>query len=495
MPKYSYERLTAQDNSFLLWETPYVQMHVSSTIVLDAGPLRTASGGVDFEAIRRGTEAYLHRVPRYRQRLFFIPFAQHAVWVDDARFDLDFHLRHTALPKPGSVAQLKRLSARIMSQPLDRKRPLWETWIVEGLEGGARFAMITKIHHCMIDGASGVDLFQIIMSPSPEVRKLEEPPPFLPRPVPSRRELLSEEIVRTVTMPARALRDFRRFREETEDLGEEVRARARAIVSMLGVGISADATPFNGTVGPHRRFDWLDMSLADVKAIRKALGCTVNDVVLTIVTGAVRSYLIHRGVDPEAVTFRVSVPVSVRRDDERGRLGNRVSSWILALPIAEADPRSQLAAIHEETVRLKETRQALGVETINKIAELTPSVLLSLGARAVSGPIHTIVTNVPGPQIPLYFQGARVLAMYPQVPLLETLGLGIALASYDGALHWGFNSDPDIVPDADVFVEKVQAAYAGVAAIAGVAPKQAAPPATRARPKARAAAAEKSETG
>ena len=466
MPSYSYERLSSQDNSFLLWETPYVHMHVSSTLVFDAGPLKTPDGGIDFAAIRRGTEAFLHRVPRYRQKLFNIPFARHAVWVDDARFDLDFHLRHTALPKPGSAAQLKRLSARIMSQQLDRRRPLWETWIVEGLENGERFAMITKIHHCMIDGASGVDLFQIMMSPSPEAAPLGEPPPFLPRPTPSRRELLRDELQRTASIPTRAVRDFREFREQAEDFGAEV--ATRAIVNMFGMAGGADATPLNGNVGPHRRFDWLKMPLADVKAIRRALDCTVNDVVLTIVTGAVRNYFLHRAVDPSSVTFRVSAPVSVRSEDQKGKLGNNVSSWIIELPIHEPDPRQQLALIHEETVRLKETRQALGVQTINKVAEFTPSVLLSLGARASEGKINTIVTNVPGPQMPLYFRGARVLEMYPQVPLLAGLGIGIALASYDGTLHWGFNSDPDIVPDADVFAEKVQEAYEEVAKEAGV---------------------------
>ena len=488
MPRYSYDRLSPQDNSFLLWETPYVHMHVSSTLVLDAGPLRTADGGIDFAAIRRGTESFLHRVPRYRQKLFQIPFAQHAVWVDDARFDLDFHLRHTALPKPGSEAQLKRLSARIMSQPLDRKRPLWETWIVEGLEGGVRFAMVTKIHHCMIDGASGVDLFQIMMSPSSEAPPLGEPPPFIPRPVPSRRELLRDEVRRTLSIPARAVQSFREFREQADDFRSELGMRARAVVSMIGLAGGADATPLNGTVGPHRRFDWLRMPLGEVKAVRRALDCTVNDVVLTVVTGAVRSYFQHRGVDPSSVKFRVSSPVSVRTEDQKGKLGNQVSSWILELPIHEPDPRQQLGLIHEETVRLKQTRQALGVETLNKIAELTPSVLLSLGARANEGQINTIVTNVPGPQLPLYFRGARVLAIYPQVPLLEGMGLGIALASYDGALDWGFNSDPDIVPDAEVFVEKVQEAYDALAREARVDRKEPLPvalPAPRARHKVR----------
>jgi WS/DGAT/MGAT family acyltransferase len=490
MPSYAYDRLSAQDNSFLIWETPYVHMHVSSTLVFETGPFRTAEGGVDVERFRRATEAVLHRIPRYRQKLHWIPFASHAVWVDDPRFNLDFHIRHTALPKPGTPAQLKRLSARIMSQPLDRRRPLWENWVVEGLEGGERFALISKIHHCMIDGASGMDLSQILMSISPETPELEPPPPFVPKPSPSRAELLRGELSRFVVTPLRVVRDFRRFAEESEDLREELRTRLRAIVKMAGMGMSADATPLNGNVGPHRRFDWLRVPLADLKAIRHALGCTINDVVLTIVTGAVREFLLLRGIDPESLVFRVSAPVSVRSAEERGKLGNRVSSWVIALPIGEPDARAQLAALHEETARLKRERTALGVETIMKLADFTPSTLLTLGARSASGPINTIVTNVPGPQFPLYLQGARLLEIYPQVPLLEGLGLGIALASYDGFVHWGFNSDPDIVPDADVFVDQIRASYARVSKLASA---EAKPPA--ATPKRKAPRAPKTGNG
>jgi WS/DGAT/MGAT family acyltransferase len=478
MPRYGYDRLSAQDNSFLIWETAHVSMHVSSTLIFEVGPFRTAEGGVDVERFKRATAAVLHRIPRYRQKLHWIPGFQHAVWVDDPRFNLDFHIRHTALPKPGSDAQLKRLSARIMAQQLDRRRPLWENWIVEGLDGGERFALISKIHHCMIDGSSGMDLSQILMSTSPEVPEFEPPPPFVPKQAPSRFELWRGEVGRTLGTPLRLARDLRRFSEETEDVRTELGTRLRAVVKMAGMGLGADATPLNGPVGPHRRFDWWSVPLDEMKAMRHGLGCTINDVVLTVVTGAVREYLILRGIDPGSLTFRVSSPVSVRSAAEKGKLGNRVSSWVIELPLAEPEPLGQLAAIHAETERLKEERTALGVETIMKLAEFTPSTLLTLGARAASGPINTIVTNVPGPQFPLYLQGARLLALYPQVPLLEGLGIGIALASYDGHVHWGFNSDPDVVPDADVFVEQIRAAYARVGAAARQAP-EAPPPAAR----------------
>ena len=482
MARYNYDRLSAQDNAFLLFETHHLPMHVSSTMIFDTGPLRTPEGGVDMEAIRRATAGVLHRIPRYRQKLHWIPLDRHAVWVDDPRFHLDFHLRHTALPKPGSDEQLKRLSARIMAQPLDRSRPLWETWVVEGLDGGARFALITKIHHCMIDGSSGVDLAHILLSPSAEVGEPTADPDFVPRPAPSRRQLFRDENLRRLSLPLHAIRTMRDFARQTSDLRDELEVRARALLHLARTGSRADATPFNGKVGPHRRFDWLDVPLDGMKALRRAFGCTINDLVLTAVTGAVREYLLYRGVHPERIEFRVSAPVSLRSEAERGRLGNRVSSWIVPLPIAEADPRARLESILRQTQQLKETRQALGVEMMMGVAEWTPSILLSLGARAMSGPVNTIVTNVPGPQIPLYLQGARLRAIYPQAPLLDGIGLAIGLISYDGRVHWGIISDPDLVPDADVFVGWIAKSLRALAEVAGLAPDTAAPGAGAALP-------------
>jgi WS/DGAT/MGAT family acyltransferase len=467
MPKYAYDRLSAQDNSFLLWERGNVRMHVASAMVCDAGPLRKSDGGIDIDTFKRATESFLHLVPRYRQRLHEIPFFGHSVWVDDPHFDIDYHIRHTALPKPGTSDQLKKLSARIMAQPLDRKRPLWETWIVEGLEGD-RFAMITKIHHCMIDGASGVDLAYIQMSTTPEVRELGTPPVFHPRPAPSRFELWRGEVARQIGIPFEVVRDFRQFTADAEDLGQELLTRAKAVVSTLGMGTFADESPINGRVGPHRRFDWATCQVDDLKAVRRAWGCTINDVVLTVVTGAIREYLQSRRVDPATIDFRVSAPVSVRKEEERGQLGNKVSSWIIPLPIGLATPREQQGAIHAQTRELKESRQALGVELMMQVAEWTPSVLLSLGARAMSGPINTIVTNVPGPQVPLYFHGARVREIYPMVPLLDGMGLGIAVTSYAGSMFFGFNADPDIVPDLANFAAMMRRSLERVAAAAGV---------------------------
>jgi len=375
-------------------------------------------------------------------------------------------MRHTSLPYPGSDEQLKRLSARIMAQPLDRTRPLWETWVVEGLEGD-RFALITKIHHCMIDGSSGVDIAQIQMSMTPD-REIPEVPRYVPRPAPTRGELLRDAIMRRITMPLKALQGFSSFANETADLSADIGARLKILWNLAGMASKADKTPLNGRLSPHRSFDWLEMSLADVKAVRKGLNCSVNDIVLTVVTGAVREFFLRRGVNLSDIDFRVSTPVSVRKEDEEGKLGNRVSTWIISLPLECEDPRDQLEAIHDTTQELKHSNQALGVEMIMAIAEYAPSSLLSLGAQSISGPINTIVTNVPGPQFPLYLQGAELEALYPQVPLLENLGLGIALMSYNGRICWGFNADPDIVPDLEAFVRLIGESFVRVADVAGV---------------------------
>jgi len=474
MSTYKYERLSAQDNSFLLLEHPSVYMHVAATSIYDAGPLRTAQGGIDIAAFKRGTEAVLHLIPRYRQKLKWIPYFQHPVWVDDRRFSLDYHVRHTALPRPGSDVQLKALAARIMAQQLDRSKPLWEFWVVEGLSDD-RFALISKIHHCMIDGSSGVDLATVLMSLTPE-HEHSEVHPYIPRPVPHATELVRDELLRVIGLPVAAVRSLGDFRSQTDDLRAEVIKRLRALAELAGYAIrAASKTPLNGRLGPHRVFDWLSVSLDEVKAVRRTCDCTVNDLVLATVAGAVRSYLIRRRVNPDEVDFRVSAPVSVRREEDRGKLGNKVSSWILRLPIGEKDPLARLRAIREVTEGLKKSEQALGVQMLMAAAEWAPAQLLSLGSQATQGPINMIVTNVPGPQVPLYMLGAKLLAMYPMVPLLENTGLGVALFSYDGKLLWGFNADPGLVPDLPAFVRMIATSFAELRDQSRVAAAPAAP--------------------
>ncbi len=453
MARYAFDRLSALDNSFLLLEGPTSAMHVASTAIYESGPLALPDGGLDVARIKAGIAAVLHRIPRYRQKLAWIPVEGSAVWIDDPDFHLDYHVRHTALPKPGDDRQLKRLAARIMAQRLDRARPLWEMWVVEGLEKD-RFAVVSKVHHCMIDGVSGVDLMNVLMQTTPDAA-IPEPPPFVPRPTPTGAELLSYEIGRRLRLPLALLRDAAGVLREAQEERRQWLARLRAVAQTLGATLRpVSSTPLNGPIGPHRRFDWHTMELHLVKQIRRRLGGSLNDVVLTIVTGAIRRYLEYRRVDTSELEFRVMAPVSVRTDEERGKLGNRVSAWILRLPLELEDPREQLAEISATTKQLKESKSAVGAQALTQVVDWTPATLLSLGARNATRllPFNLVVTNVPGPQVPLYLLGARMLAIYPQVPLTDRLALGIALFSYDGRLCWGFNADYERVADLDRFV-------------------------------------------
>ncbi|MCP5071236.1 MAG: wax ester/triacylglycerol synthase family O-acyltransferase [bacterium] len=467
MMSYRYDRLSAQDNSFLLAETPNTHMHVAGLQIFQLGDLATEEGGVDMQAIKAKTEAQLHLIPRYRQKIQWTPITQDPVWVDDAEFNIDYHMRHTSLPQPGSLDQLKKLAARIMAQQLDRERPLWEMWVVEGLEGD-RFAMISKIHHCMIDGMAGVDLAQILMDIKPD-KEIPEPVRYIPKPTPSGAELLRDSVGYRLGMPFRAIRGYREFQAETEDVGHEVRVRLRALGELFDQAFDPPSeTPINGELGPHRRFDWLSMSLAEVKQVRRASDASLNDVVLNTAAGAFRRYMVHRGCDPAEIRFRVSAPVSMRREGEQGQLGNRVSAWQVDLPLDGPDPLERLALIHETTQGLKDSNSAIGIDMIMQVAEWTPPVLLSLGAQAIDGQTNSIITNVPGPQFPLYMLGARLLEMMPVVPLLAGVGLAIALFSYDGRLTWGVNADYALVPDLPIFTGMLKESFIEFADAVGV---------------------------
>jgi diacylglycerol O-acyltransferase len=478
---YFYDRLTVMDNTFLLSETPTTPMHVAAIEIFEAGPLQTEERGIDIGRIRDAYAAALHKIPRYRQKLLWIPIENRPVWVDDPDFNLDYHVRHVSLPRPGGEEELRGVASRILANHLDRRRPLWEIWVVEGIEND-RFAIIAKTHHCMLDGSAGVEAAQVLLSPSPDA-EIGEPEPWTPRAIPTRQQLARDEALRYATLPLRALRGFRAFREEVEDIGAEIEVRAKALRDFFSstTSLSSD-TPINGSLSPHRRFDWLKMSMADVKAVRKSLGCTVNDVFLATVTGACRDYLQGRGMALDDIVFRASTPVSLRAADDHGQTGNRVSSWFVDLPVAEADPLSHVHAIHAETQRLKESRQAIGMEMLMAAAEFAPSGILALGAGLASGPVNIIVTNVPGPQFPLYMLGGQMLAMIPQVPLLENIGLGIALMSYDGNVFWGFTADYELVPDLRHFVDLIERSFAELASAAGVESAESARPGAADRP-------------
>ena len=464
-----YERLSAMDTSFLILEKPESPLHVSATLIYEAGPLATGDGGLDIDAYRAATEAVLHRIPRYRQKLDWIPVVGHPVWVDDPAFNLDYHVRHTSLPRPGTDEQLKKLSARIMAQPLDPSKPLWEAWVGEGLEGN-RFAVISKIHHCMVDGMAGKDLAQILHSTDPNERRRDPAPEWVPVQPPNGYQLLADEVARYVSLPARASKGLRAARQELGELGETLGTRIKSIRQMMSsMRDLPSKTALNEPVGPHRRFDWRDMPLDDVKAVRRKLGCTINDLVLATVTGAVRDFLIARGESVDDVDFRIAAPVSIRSDGDR-QMGNRVSQWFVKAPVHEPDALARVDLIRAATEELKASRQALDADLIMNIAEWTPTILLSLASRSASGgaPYNMMVTNVPGPQEPLYLLGARLESLYSQVPIADTTALGIALVSYAGKLCWGFNADFESVPDLTDFADAIENSFARIARDAGV---------------------------
>lgn len=462
-----YERLTALDASFVDIEDVNVHMHVAAALLFEPGARADAHGGVDMERLRAYVESRLHFIPRYRQRLAYIPFERHPVWVDDDRFNLFYHVRHSSLPRPGSERQLKRLCGRILSQKLDLTKPLWEIWVVEGLEGG-RFALITKVHHCMVDGISGVDLITVMLSPDP-TEGVGAPVAWKPRPAPTPQQLITGEIWRRATMPATALAGARRAIADPAAALAALRGTAEGFAELFGAPPSSP-TPMNPEqIGPHRRFDWLRLELAEVKAVKSKLGGTLNDVVLATVTGATRRFLQKRGLRPEETDFRAMIPVSLRQRSERGALGNRVAQMVAPLPLAEKSPRRRLAKIAATTQELKRSHQIEATELMEQMGDWTATAVLTQLVRltAARRPYNIVVTNVPGPPVPLYLLGARMLASYPMVPLFTNQALGIALFSYADALYWGVSADWDALPDVHEFVEALAAAFAELSRAAG----------------------------
>jgi WS/DGAT/MGAT family acyltransferase len=456
-----HDRLTALDASFLDLESPGVHMHVGSVGIFEAGPLLREDGGIGFDQILALAEAALSRVPRFRQKLAYVPLTGHPVWVDDEHFNLLYHVRHTALPLPGDERRLKRLVGRIMSQKLDRTKPMWELWFVEGLEGG-RFAVISKLHHCLIDGISGVDLLASFMGRDPDYRPERVDHHWIPRPRPGPLGLLADEILRRTSLPGRVLSGAAKALRRPERAFEQTSRAASGLVETLGKAFSAASdTPLNAPIGPHRRFDWTRMDLGAVREVRTRVGGTVNDVALACVAGAVRDRLAAHGVELEGIDFRTLVPVSTRSAGQRGKLGNRVSTLVARLPVDEPDPRRRLLRVIDETTRLKASGQVQGSEALEEISDWTVAGLLTTISRLAAGrrAFNLVVTNVPGPQFPVFLDGARLLASYPLVPLFENQALGVAILGYDGALCWGFDADWDALPDLHDFVLAVESEF------------------------------------
>ena len=464
MTEFHYEPLTYLDASFLALETRTSHMHVAGVALFDASPLKGADGGIDFNRIKAHILSKLQYIPRYRQRLEWVPYNRHPVWVDDDQFSFEYHVRHTSLPRPGTDDQLKALAGRIVSAPLDRHKPLWELWVVEGLDED-RFAIIAKIHHCMIDGLSGVDLTTILLNVTP-TSEIEEAPKWTARPAPTPSQLAVSEAARATRRLIDRLSNLSETVRDGKDLADRTMDKSAAAMSSLRSGwlTASDRTPLNPDIGPNRRFDWTDLPLGELKAIKNRLGGSLNDVVLGITAGAIRGFLIGaRGFDVSETEFRVMNPVSTRRADQKGALGNQVAMWLIDLPIDEVDPWARYQLIKERTLNLKKSNQTLGAATLVEVSSGTPITLLSLANRVVGSrmrPFNMTVTNIPGPQFPMYLLEAEMLANYPMVPLWAQHGLGIALFSYNGRMLWGIHADYDTLPDADVFLKAIHDAFA-----------------------------------
>jgi diacylglycerol O-acyltransferase len=457
------DRLSGLDASFLALEENGAHMHVGSVLLFegDAPPYEEFVGHL---------ERRLALVPRYRQKLAFPPLVQsRPVWVDDPHFNAGYHVRHTALPEPAGEPELRRLAGRVFAQRLDRSKPLWEIWLVDRV-GDDRFALVTKTHHCLVDGISGVDIATVLFDLDAVPPEQPDPEPWVPRPEPTQAALLADAVVERAATPfglARAAAAAVAHPQEALAAGA---AALGGLASMTQAGLGgAPRSPLNVKIGPHRRFAWVDGELAAFKAIKNALGGTVNDAVLTVVAGALRSHFLAHRYDTD-VELKAMVPVSVRAEEERGALGNRVTAMYAPLPIGLADPIARFRAVHDAMRGLKESGQAVGAETLTALADFAPPTILSQAARiqAVQRFFNLTVTNVPGPQFPLYLLGRQLSRLYPLVPIVENAALGIAIMSYNGRIDFGLVADYDALPDLDDVAAALDGAIAELAAVAGV---------------------------
>lgn len=444
-----HQRLSSLDASFLYLEKPAVHMHVAGLAILD--PATRPGGRLRYDDLARLIEERIHLVPRFRQRVAFPPFrAGRPVWVDDADFDVSFHLRRAALPTPGGRRELADFVQRVHSRPLDRSKPLWEMYLIEGVEDGY-VAILSKSHHAMIDGLSGMDIATVMFDFAPEPAPLR-PKPWRPEPEPSAAELLVGSVVEQVTHPVQsAIEGTARALRAPRDALEQVGRVLGGARSLLARGI-APAGPFNVPIGPNRRFAMAEVPVADAKQVKNALGGTVNDVVLAAVAGALRRLLQARELPVDGVTLRALVPVSTRDPSQQMALGNQVSMFFVDLPVGEADPVDRLRRITEVTRELKSSYQAVAATALMNTARWAPATLHGLAARLLARQrvANLVVSNVPGPQVPLYLAGARLMVAFPVMPLGETLALSVAVTSLSGVMGFGFTTDWDAAPDIDV---------------------------------------------
>lgn len=456
-------RLSALDASFLYLEQPTTPMHVGGVAVF-ANRRQT---GFDYDRLVELIEQRIALVPRYRQKVRYVPGnIARPVWVDDSEFDVAYHVRRSALPKPGTDGQLTELVARLMSRPLDHTRPLWEMYLVEGLAKG-RTAVLTKTHQAMVDGIGAIDIGQVILDVSAEPRTVPDEL-WMPRPEPSSAQLLLDAVAEAVARPGAIVDNARAAAGDAVATAGKLAGGVGQLFSMARTASRrAPGTPLNVAISTQRRFAIARTPLEAYRRIRAAHGCTVNDVVLSVVAGALRNWLLSRG-EPVlgSSSVRALVPLSVRGEADvpssAGSLGNRVASFLVDLPVGEPSPVVRLHHVAHAMREHTATGQSVGADTLVRIGGFAPPTLHALGARAASGfsrrIFNLVVTNVPGPQFPLYAAGAKMLEMFPVVPLAKGQALAIGLTSYDGGVYYGFNGDRDAMPDVDVLAGMVDEA-------------------------------------
>jgi diacylglycerol O-acyltransferase / wax synthase len=461
------QRLSALDVQFLLLEKPNVHYHVAGLSILDPS---TRPGGPDglFEDLKKLFADRQHLIPRFHQKVMFVPFgAGRPVWVDDPDFDVEFHIRKGALPKPGGKKELADYVQRIHSRPLDRSKSLWEMYYIEGLEDD-HVAVLSKVHHAMIDGVSGIDIATVLFDLGPEPRHVD-PEPFVPEPAPSPRELLFKTLQQGITHPVKSAIGNLALAVRTPEI---VLRRAQEMVAGFGSILAAGTppkSPFNRPVGPNRRFAMAEAPVSEFKAIKNALGGTVNDVVLATVAGALHRFLKRRGEPTQGLSLRAMIPVSTRDESQKMALGNQVTSIFVDLPVGPMDAATRLRAITAATKDLKESHQAVAAGALMNIGTWAPPTLHGLAARLVARQrlLNLVISNVPGPQMPIYLAGAKLLGTYPVMPLGETLALAIALTSLAGTMAFGITSDWDSMPDIDSFADDMQASILELKKAAG----------------------------
>lgn len=460
------DRMNQLDASFLYLENGINHMHVGSCAIFE-GP------APDFDELLAAFRGRLPLVPRYRQRVRFVPFdLGRPVWVDDPHFNLEYHVRHSALPPPGSTAELERLMGRVMSQELDRQRPLWEAWVVEGLEDG-KWALISKVHHCMIDGVSGVDLVMVMLDQT----RVPTPPvidDWDPEPEPSSLRLATDAVTTLLTSPREQARAVRSMLRRPREAWDRTRVLATGLRSFGSALRPTPPTTIDGSIGPHRRWTSARTTLDAVRTVRLAFGGTVNDVVLTAITGGFRDLILSREEDPSELTLRTLVPVSTRAADAHGVYDNRVSAIFLDLPIEITDPVERLAAVRAEMARLKASHEPEAGEALTSLAGAFPTATAQATRLAVrlmnhrpQRSMNTVTTNVPGPPMALYAGGREMLEYQPFVPLGPGVRVGVAILSYHGTISFGVTGDFDTVPDVHVVALGIEQAMAELVRLAG----------------------------